>query len=262
VALCVALSVAGAAGAAELSADAIVQKVNRRDEGRFARTRVSMDLIDKRGSTRSRVAIFFRMNEGDDRKLAVFYESPKTIRDTAFLTIDYAEPGREDDQWLYLPAMRRSRRIASADRGSSFLGTDLSYEEVKKGSRIAVEDYRFERSPEADGEVDGHACVAVRATPRDERTARELGYSKVVHCVDPEIWMVRRSEFWNRAGVRLKTVHVQDIREVDGVWTAHRIHVENHRKQHQTVFAFDEVAYPPELDADLFTERRLRQGWR
>ncbi|MGH0035827.1 MAG: outer membrane lipoprotein-sorting protein [Myxococcota bacterium] len=244
------------------SGDALVQQVNQRDEGRFATSRVAMQLIDRRGNERERVARFFRMNEGDDRKLAVFYESPRTIRDTAFLTFDYAEAGREDDQWLYLPALRRSRRIASADRGGAFLGTDLSYEEVKKGSRIAVEDYGFERTPAGDGEVDGHACLAVTATPVDDRVSSELGYSRVEYCIDPEIRMVRRSKYWNRAGRHLKTVRAGEIRPVDGIWTTHRIHVVDHLKDHQTVFEFDEVEYPDEIDERLFTERRLRQGWR
>jgi hypothetical protein len=60
----------------------------------------------------------------------------------------------------------------------------------------------------------------------------------------------------------MKTVHARDIREVDGVWTAHRIEVVNHLNGHQTVFVFDEVEYPDSIDEDLFTERRLRQGWR
>lgn len=240
----------------------LVAKVNQRDDGAFARSRVTMELVTRRGSSREREARFFRMDDGDVRKLAIFYESPKAIRDTAFLAWDHAEPGREDDQWLYLPALRRSRRIAAADRGGSFLGTDLSYEEVKKGSRIAVEDYRFERTAEADGEVDGHPCLSVTATPADDRIAGELGYSRVQYCIDPEIAMVRRSDYWNEGGRHMKTIHAREIRPVEGIWTAHRIHAFNHISGHHTTFVFDEVSYPDELDPDLFTERRLRQGWR
>ncbi len=245
-----------------LDGGALVARVNDRDEGRFSTRRVTMELIDKRGSKRMRVARFFRMTDGDDRKLAIFYESPKAIKDTAFLTFDYGEGGRDDDQWLYLPALRRTRRIASSDRGSAFLGTDFSYEEVKKGSRIAVEDFRFERAADLDAEVDGHATVAVRATPVDDDVADELGYSRVVYSIDPAIWMVRRAEYWNLRGEHHKTVDAGEIREVDGIWTAHRIRARNHENGHRTVFTLDEIGYPENLETNLFTERRLRQGWR
>jgi len=242
----------------ELSADELVRRVNERDVGHFAVSRVTMDLIDKGGSTRTRVARFYRMVDGPDRKLAVFYESPRTIQDTAFLVFDYGEAGRDDDQWLYLPALRRTRRIAAADRGNAFLGTDLSYEEVKKEARIATEDYRFELS--GSDEADGHACRLVEATPVDERVASELGYSRVEYCIDPEIWMVRRARYWNRAERLLKTVDVLEISPVDGIQTSHLIDVHNHENGHRTVFRFDEMSYPSQLDVEIFTERRLRQG--
>jgi outer membrane lipoprotein-sorting protein len=180
------------------------------------------------------------------------------VKGTALLTVDHPEPDRDDDQWLYLPALRRVRRIAASDRGESFLGTDLSYEDVKKETKVGLEDYTWRTLGE--GEVEGHRCLEVEAVPVDERRAAELGYGRVVSWVDAEIWMVRRAEYYDRAGRPLKSARVSEIREVDGVWTPHRIEVESRRSGHRTIFTVSDVSYTAAVPEEVFTEAALRRG--
>lgn len=254
-------TVAGAGdpgGAALPSGDEIARRINARDEGERVRRRLTMELIDAGGHVRTRETVSFRRFFGDEKRSALFYEAPKNVKDTAFLTWDYAEPGREDDQWLYLPALRKTRRIAGADRGGWFLGTDFSYEDMKKETRVSLEDYT--RRTVGRDQVDGKPCLVVESIPVSDEVARELGYGKVLACVDPEIWMVRRSEFWDERGRRLKTTSVRDVRRVDGIWTPHVIEARNHQTGHRTVFTFSEVDYEAPVPEDLFTERSLRTG--
>ena len=240
------------------SGDEIVERVNARNEGLTLTRDLTMKLVDRRGKERIRETRGFRKYFGDEKRTAIFYLSPNNIRDTAFLTYDYAQAEQDDDQWLYLPALRKVRRISASDRGDYFLGTDFTYEDIKKESKIADEDYRFQ-TLRADS-VDGHAVWVVEATPISEKIAKELGYGKVILWVDAEIWLSRLTEFWDTRGEPLKTTRSLDIREVDGIWTSHRLEVDQHQTQHRTIFTFSEVKYDLEIDDKVFTEGALRRG--
>jgi outer membrane lipoprotein-sorting protein len=236
----------------------VARRINARDEGLSSSRRIRMELIDKRGSVREREALMYRRFFGEDKRMALFYLSPATIRDTAFLTHDYANVEAEDDYWLYLPALRKVRRIATRDRGKSFLGTDLSFEDVKKETKVSLEEYTWETLREE--ELEGRRCLVLESIPIDEKTRRELGYGRVVSWVDTENWLIRKAEIYDRADRHLKTSRIREIRQIDGIWTPHLIEVENHKSGHRTVFRIDQVNNAVEIPEDVFTERSLRQG--
>ena len=239
-----------------LSGQEVAERINARDEGIQVSRNLQMDLIDKRGHKRTRKTRSFRKYFGEEKRTVLFYLEPRNVRDTAFLTWDHAEPDREDDQWLYLPALRKARRISASDRGDYFLGTDLTFEDIKLETKVGLPDYRYELVEQTD------CCHVLEATPIDERTSQELGYTRVRLQVDSEIWMVRKADYWNLQGEPLKTVEIRDIRQVDGIWTPHVVDVLNHENGHRSVFTFSDVDYTTPVDDDLFTERALRRGWR
>ncbi len=238
----------------------IARHINARDDGAQVTRTLEMVLVDKRGGRRERTARVLRRWFGKEKRLALFYLSPATIRDTAFLVYDYPEPDRDDAQWLYLPALRKTRRIAARDRGKNFLGTDMSYEDMKNETRVAIEDYRWKtlrEEPCAEAR-----CLVVDARPVDEETASEIGYQRITYWVDPEIWIARRAEYEDLAGRKKKTATLSEIRLVDGIWTVHRIEVVNHLSGHRTIFTSEDVDYASEVSEDWFTERALRRGVR
>ena len=236
----------------------IVERVNARDEGETLVRDLTMELVDRRGKRRVRETRGYRKYFGDEKRTTIFYLSPNNIRDTAFLTYDHAGVDRDDDQWLYLPALRKVRRISASDRGDYFLGTDFTYEDIKKESKIAAEDYTFKTLRR--DTVDGHQVLVVEGIPISDQVARELGYGRVVMWVDSEIWMSRRTELWDEHGKPLKTIQNLDIQAVDGIWTSHRLEVANHQTDHQTIFTFSNIRYGVAVDDAIFTERALRRG--
>ena len=238
--------------------DEIIKHVNARDEGNAVSRAVLMKMIDKRGKTRVRKTHSFRKYIGDEKRTAIFYLSPRNIKDTAFLTYDYASANVDDDQWLYLPAMRKVRRISAANRGDYFLGTDFTYEDIKKETKISVEDYSHRTIGEET--VDGHHTYIVEGTPVNEAIARELGYSKVKLWIDNKIWMTRKTEFFDMRRNHLKTIHTRDVKNIQGIWTAHHLEVNNHKSGHKTEFVFSNIDYQTEVSDDIFTERALRRG--
>ena len=236
----------------------VARAVNARDDGETLSQHLRMELIDRRGQVRVRETRSFRKYFGEERRFVLFFESPRNVRDTGFLTHDHPEAGRADDQWLYLPAMRKVRRVAGSDRGRYFMGTDFTYEDVKNGTKVSFDDYDW-RTLRAEN-LDGRPCVVVEAIPISEEVAEELGYSRVLVWVDAALELVRKFETWDVSGNHLKTVMSSEIREVDGIWTAHRLEAVNHKTGHRTVFTISDVRYNQGVDDDLFTERALRRG--
>lgn len=240
------------------SGDEIVRRINARDDGSSAARTLVMELTERDGSTRTRVTRSYRRDDGDVRRIVLFFVEPASLEGTALLSWDHADPARDDEQWLYLPALRKARRVAMSERGRAFLGTDLTFEEMKKETRVAAEDYVW-RTIGVDA-VDGRPAYVVEAIPVDEETAAELGYGRVELRVDAEQWIPRRASYWDRRGEPLKTIQLEDVREVQGIWTPHRVEAVDARTGHRTTLRFEDVDYQRELPADLFVESALSRG--
>jgi outer membrane lipoprotein-sorting protein len=236
----------------------VVRRVNEREDGQAVARTLVMELIEKGGASRTRETRSFRRDFDGERRSVLFFESPANLKGTALLTWDDRDPARDDAQWLYLPGLRKSRRVAMSERGRAFLATDLTFDDMKNETRVSRSDYRWRTVGEE--EVDGARCLVVEALPVDERTARELGYGRILLRVDAERWLPRFGEYWDPRGQPLKTVRLLDVRPVQEIWTPHRIEVENLQTGHRTRLEFRDVDYAPELPDDLFTEAALARG--
>lgn len=239
------------------NADEVIAQVNARDEGEWVSRRLKMELIDRRGKVRERDTEGYRRYFGAEKRTILFYNAPSSVKGTGFLTYDYPEADRDDDQWLYLPALRKVRRISASDRGDYFLGTDLTYEDIKKEGKVEAEDYVFRTTGRE--MVDGHDTIVIEGIPKDGETAKELGYGRVVWRVDPAIWMSRKAEMWDINGNPLKVLFNEDIRDVSGIWTVHRIRVENFKTGHKTTFTFSDVDYVDEVSEAMLEQRTLKR---
>jgi outer membrane lipoprotein-sorting protein len=236
----------------------LAEQINAVEEGVQRSSKLSMKMIDRRGKERQRETLNFRKYYGQEKRTVLFYQSPKNVKDTGFLTYDYPDADKDDDQWLYLPALRKARRISASDRGDYFLGTDFTYEDIKKEGKFELSDYRFktlEMSSFREKEV-----LLLEAIPVNEETAAELGHSKVLAWVDTSNWIVLKSQSWDINQNELKTTVMSDIRKVDGIWTRHSLIVDNHKTGHHTEFSFSQVDYNTEVKDRVFTRQALTRG--
>ncbi|MEE9304184.1 MAG: outer membrane lipoprotein-sorting protein, partial [Thiotrichaceae bacterium] len=240
------------------SGDDLIARLNSRDDGEHVIRNLKMELIDRRGKSRVRETLTYRRYYGEEKRTVIFYQSPNNLKGTGFLTYDYPDLEIDDDQWLYLPALRKIRRISASDRGDYFLGTDFTYEDIKKETRVAAEDYIF--TTLASGMVDKHFTYLVEGIPVNEETADELGYGRVHWHIDPEINMSRKNEMWDVNGNQLKTVRNEAIEKIQGIWTALELTVVNYKSGHSTIFTFSKVDYNTLVDDDVFEQRTLRRG--
>ncbi|MEM1144139.1 MAG: outer membrane lipoprotein-sorting protein [Pseudomonadota bacterium] len=240
---------------AELTAEAIVNRVNNNlAVDQLSRT-ILFRALDKRGKVRERKAVSLRRDFGDERRLILYFTSPSSIRDTAVLTLDKPRDVA-DDQWLYLPALRKVRRIPSAERGDKFLGTEFSFEDMKLDGGLSLKDCRYTLV-----ETTADGAYVLRAEPLDDATAGELGYSRALISVDPINWVVTEGVFWDPAGQKSKTLTVDDVRNIDGRSTRHFVRMDNHLTGSATELVITDVDYRSTIDERMFTTRALKRGY-
>ena len=123
----------------------IMELVDARDTGDNSTQDMEMILIDKNGSKRERKIRALGRDVGEDTQSIMFFLSPADVKDTGFLTYDYDADDKDDDQWLYLPALKKTKRIASNDKSGSFMGSDFSYSDMtdRKIDRFTAETRRL-----------------------------------------------------------------------------------------------------------------------
>lgn len=252
-----AILIASPLQASQLTGIEVAERVAARAEGEAASRTIQMTLTDRRGRVRQREAIVLKLNEPTLDATRISYLAPKSVRGVTFLSRELEEKAR-DDRWLYLPATRKVRRIPASDRGDYFLGTDFTYEDVQSDLKFDVADYRFryEGSEQRRGALLHH----ISGDPVSQATARALGYGAFEAWVDPTCWMPVEIRFFDLKGQALKTIHVRDVRQVSGIWTAHEVEAVNHRTGHETLFRYRAVSYPESLPADYFDSTRLSQA--
>ncbi len=258
-ALAGAVALAAAAGADDApSAREIMERVDARDDGDDASQDLEMILIDKNGNRRVRELRSYARDVGEDEQSSHFLLSPADVADTGFLTYDYDDPERDDDQWLYLPALSRTKRIASSDKSGSFMGSDFSYADM---TDRPLDHSRYTLMGE--GEVDGHAVWQIESVPITDREKDETGYEKSVLFVRKDNDVVVRSVHWVKKGKRLKYFEVEKLERIDGIWVATEMHMTTRRGDqtlHKTVLFAKNVRFDQALPEDLFTVRRLEKG--
>jgi len=239
---------------------AIMDAMENREVPSSSRFRLGITITDSKGRERTRqVNVRSLQFEGGTKQLLQF-EQPADLRNAGLLSIDYDDGATADNQWLYLPSIGKTTRIASADKSGSFMGTDLTYADMTRKDPAAY-DYALVKASES---VDGEDCWLIGATPRTDKEKQETGYEKSLVWVSKEKLLPVQIKAWMLDGDRFKYTKVADVQKVDGTWVAHRVVVRTLKGSEveststlvtsDLVFGADDVT-----DAD-FTEQRLERG--
>lgn len=236
----------------------IMQRVDSRNDGDNRTSDMLMMLIDKNDDQRKKTFKIFSKDHGKDTHTIMFIVDPPNIKDTGFLTLDYDDPAKDDDQFLYLPSLGKSKRIASSDKDGSFMGSDLNYSDM--GS-LELEDYDFKLLKEID--LKGSRCWLIEATPRSESVIDETGYSKSIIAVRQDNDMITRVKAWTSEGDYIKLIDFDEIQVIDGIWVSLSIKVIKRRGDaviHKTDIRISQVKFNQNLSDDMFSIRRLEKG--
>ena len=237
----------------------IMEKVNARDTGDRSITEMEMILIDKKGNKRVRKLKTFGLEKGKDSLSLMFFLSPADVRNTGFLTFDYDESGKDDDQWLFLPALRKTKRIAAGDKSGSFMGSDLNYSDMTSAD-LNLYEYTLMKETE----FKGQKVWQIKAVPKTKAEAEKSGYSKSVVFIRQDNYVMIRGVRWVHKKKRNKYLDVRKLEKIDGIWVSTELHVTTKfgkKTLHKTILKQKNVHFnQDEVNEDLFSIRRLEKG--
>lgn len=239
-------------------ARSIMEQVDARDDGDNQTADLEMILIDQKGNERQRTIKLFSKDKGRDTLRMQFFLAPADVKDTGFLTYDYYGGDQDDDQWLYLPDLRKTKRIATSDKSSSFMGSDFSYADM---TRRVLDEWTYNLLKE--DLVDGQEVWIVEALPVSKTVEDRYGYKRSIVYVRKDNFMVIRAIHVLKSGNKVKYMEVKKIDQIDGIWVALETWMKttrNKRTLHRTVLTMDNIKYNQELDEPFFSVRQLEKG--
>ncbi len=225
-------------------------------QGRDFKARVLMRLTAKSGSERTRELTMLRKNYGEpggDQRYFMYFFKPSDVKDMTFMVYKY--PQRDDDRWLFVPALNMVRRIAAEDKRSSFVGSDFTYEDVS-GRDIEDDLHEFLKIEEgAKGPCAEKDCHKVRSTPK---SGNEV-YAYRLSWIDKSSNLPLMEEYYDKKETLIRVFIADEIKEIKGFPTITRRTMKNMQSGHSTEAIFTNVDYNIGLEDTIFSERHLRE---
>lgn len=243
----------------ELSAAQVIEKSQQAFyyQGDDMKARLTMELIDKTGGKRTRVMTMLRRDEeeGGDQKYFIYFHKPGDVRGMTFMVWKY--PAKEDDRWIFIPAVDLIRRIAADDKRSSFVGSDFTYEDIS-GRDVASDKHTFLHMEKL-GDKD---CYVIQSIPRDT-----ADYTRRLSWIDKENFLQLKEEYYDAQEQLFRIFTAGEIENVsvgDGEGkrvfpTVTKRTMKNVKTGHRTEVTFESVSYNLGLKDGDFSERHMRR---
>lgn len=228
---------------------ALAQAVHDRPVGEDVTIHAVMELIDRNDSVRRREFTMYGKEEGDERRQLIRFTAPADISGTGFLVL---EQGDETEQFLFLPALRRTRRIVASQKGHSFVNSDFTYEDME---RRPVDTWSHNL---AGSETIG--SVETKILESRPLKGADSTYVLVRSWIVEDLAVPVKIEFFGRNERHLKTYTVLNLQNIQGYWTETKVMMEDARSRHRTVITNQNTVYNTALSDDLFTQRHL-ENW-
>ncbi len=232
-----------------LSAREIAQKVYDRDLGDDVTTKASMALISRNGRTRVREFSTYSKDYGPVIKQMVRFTTPADIAGTGFLSIENDDGSTE--QFLYLPALGRTRRIVSSQKNRSFVNTDFTYEDMQRRRPEA-----WEHTSNGSETIDNTDCFIITSTAKTET---DTAYSQIKSWIMKDFFMPLKVELWDKKGRHTKSYKVLRFKIIQDIMTETEVVMKNLKKGHQTVIKSISVTYNQNLTDNIFSKRHLEE---
>jgi outer membrane lipoprotein-sorting protein len=222
------------------------------ETGKDFQARVKMTLTTREGQQRLRELTMLRKNyPAGEQKYFIYFHSPADVAGTTFMVYKY--PNRDDDRWLFIPAINLVNRIAARDSRSSFVGSDFTYEDVS-GRELAADRHTLLKE-EA---LNGRKVYMIESTPQ---TPAE--YARKVAWIDQVTFLPLKEEYYDIQGTLYKVFSADEVKEIQsasgGIPTVMKRTMANMKTAHKTEVVFERIQYNVGIGGDLFSERYLRR---
>ncbi len=188
--------------------------------------------------------------EGDGDKSLTIFDTPRDVKGTAFLS--FTHKTGPDDQWLYLPALKRVKRISSDNKSGPFMGSEFAYEDITS-QEVEKYTYKFLREEP----LDGKPMFVIERYPVDEKS----GYTRQMVWYDQDEYRIWKIDFYDRKNDLLKTLIYEDYQQYAGkFWRADMMKMENHITGKSTELIWENYQFKTGLDENDFNKNSLRRA--
>ena len=247
----IALLIAISFGAnAQLTGTQIVEKAYNRATGDDQTSILTMTLTNKQGKQRVRKIKQFTKDLGDVEKSIMYFLSPADVKNTSFMNWSY-DSDKSDDQWIYLPALKKTKRISSDSKSDYFMGSDFTYDDL--GDRKLDADTHKLVKEET---IDGKKCYVVESKSKDEDNM----YSKTISWIDKSTFIGVKKEFYDEDEDLLKILTIKKQEKISGFWVITNSEMKNVQKNHTTSMVLSSVKINTNVPESKFTERMMMRG--
>ncbi|MBQ9238858.1 MAG: outer membrane lipoprotein-sorting protein [Treponema sp.] len=244
-----------AVGAQTMSGYDIMKKADEVERGSTSSYVATMTLVSKNGNTRVREVVSYRKDFADSKRSVVVFRTPKDVAGVGYLMWEYDEDAngnkKDRDSWLFMPAMKKVRRISGSESGDDFMGTDFTYDDM--GDRGLAKDTFTLLGEEA---VNGVLCYKVECVAKDatEKNPRRILW------VRKDNFIVQRGEYYSKQNTLQRVLECEDIQQIDGIWTTGKMTMKNVKTEHATVIEMKDIHYNQQIADSLFTVASLERG--
>ena len=246
------LPFASAAETAEEKGLAIAVEADKRDEGFVDSTAdMIMELKNKQGDTSTRYIRIKTLEViGDGDKSMSIFDEPADVKGTAFLTFSHAI--KPDEQWLYLPALKRVKRINSKNKSGPFMGSEFAYEDIAS-QEVEKYTYKYLR----DETLNGIDCFVVERYP----AYKHSGYTRQVAWINKDEYRPEKIVFYDRKNTLLKTLTYDGYNQyLDKFWRADQMFMENHQTGKSTTLTWSDYNFKTGLKDRDFNKNSLKRA--
>jgi hypothetical protein len=238
------------------TADEILKNSRDRDDGSSYASNVTLSLIGKGGSIRNRHFYMFQKDlEGNEERALMHFNKPADVRGVSFLIVNYGEDqSKADDQWMFLPAFRKTRRIGSNDKRGDFMGAVFNYSDLDK---IRVLDY--ENTLLGEEEVLGKSAWLIERIPVSQGVINKTGYYKTKMWIAKESKVVLQQHYYNAKGVVFKIQQSTKIEKIQGIWTTIESRAEDLESEKSSIMTFTDIVYNVDVSDERVSKRSLKK---
>ena len=241
----------GLANAQDLTGLDVIKNVYNRPTGNDMAGNLIMTIENSRGNQRVREIKQFVKSVKNGEKKIMFFLSPADVKNTSFMTWSYDEKGKSDDQWIYLPALKKVKRISSDSKGDYFMGSDFTYDDL--GDRHPMDDTHTILRKEV---VNGEETIVIESVPKNE----EYMYSRTVTWVIKDTWIGLKKEFYDEDDELLKILTVEGQKSFGDVIILTKVKMNNVQRNQFTIMGFSDVQIDTGIPNNKFTERMMKRG--
>ncbi|MDD4527382.1 MAG: outer membrane lipoprotein-sorting protein [Candidatus Margulisbacteria bacterium] len=237
--------------AKEITGLKVIENVYNRPTAKDQSSDLTMTLINRRGDSRIRkIKQFLKVYANEEKKI-MFFVSPSDVKNTSFMNISYNDESKPDDQWIFLPALKKVKRISSESSSDSFMGSDFTYDDL--GERHPNEDtHKILRTETLQNEE----CFVVESIPKD----KEELYSKTVTWIIKDKWIGLKKEFYDEDEELLKMLTNESYKKVSNYWVIVNSTMANVQSGHRTEMKLENLELDKGIEDGQFSERMMKRG--